>query len=131
MPITMPRTTARPSVKVSTVASIRISCARGRSERPSVANASRLQNPTNTPNVPPITVSSSASVTSWRATRPRAAPSALRVASSFNRPLARTSDRFAMLTAAITTTNSTPPHNNWSAARTSRTMSAAKGTMRV
>ncbi len=52
------------------------------------------------------------SVTSCRATRPRAAPSALRVASSFNRPLARTSDRFVMFTAAMSTTNSTPPHSN-------------------
>ena len=126
----MPSTTARPSVKASTVPSIRISCARGRSgqaERRQSRRGSRTRRAR--PSVPPMTVSSSASVTSWRATRPRAAPSALRVASSFNRPLARTSDRFVMLTAAISSTNSTPPHSSCSAARTLRTRSASKGTI--
>ena len=78
-----------------------------------------------------MTVSRSDSVTSCRATRPRAAPSALRVASSFNRPLARTSERLVTLTAAINTTKSTPPHSNWRAARTLRTRSASKATTRV
>ena len=55
MPMTMPRTTARPSVNASTAPSIRISCARGRSEGPASPRRPGSRSPTSTPRVPPIT----------------------------------------------------------------------------
>ena len=75
------------------------------------------------PRPAPISVSSVASVISCLAMRRPPAPIAFRVASSFMRPLARTSDRLAMLTAAMRTTKRTPPHSICSAERTLRTRS--------
>src|SRR5205809_378932 len=59
------------------------------------------------------------------------APSAWRVASSLRRPLALTSERLVRFTAAMTSTNRTPPQSSWRAARTFRTTSASSETTRV
>ena len=126
-PTTMPSRIAGASVTASTTPSRLISCARGRSVKPIHSIALRLRKPRPMPRLAPISVSSVASVISCLAMRRPPAPIALRVASSFIRPLARTSDRLAMLTAAISTTNTTPPHSICSAERTLRTRSLFQG----
>ena len=72
---------------------------------------------TNRPATPPATESTRLSVTSWRTSRVRVAPSASRTAISRRLPKARASSMVAMLThamsrtnpAAISSTSRTPP----------------------
>ena len=63
--------------------------------------------------------SSTLSVSSCRATRPRVAPSAVRIASSRRRALARASSRLATLAHAMRSTNPTAPSSTRSGVRTS------------
>jgi hypothetical protein len=71
------------------------------------------------PAAPPARLSSRLSVNIWRARRPRPAPSAARIASSFRRAAARASMRLATLAQASATSASTAPNNNQDASFTS------------
>ena len=57
---------------------------------------------------PPSSESTTPSVSIWRMSRPRPAPSVVRIASSRYRPVARMRSRFATLAQAISSTTSTP-----------------------
>ena len=59
------------------------------------------------PSAPPASESSKLSVSSWRSRRIRDAPSALRIATSLCRAMARESSRFATLAQAISSTSPT------------------------
>ena len=65
--------------------------------------------PTSRPSAPPASDSRTLSVSSWRTMRPRAAPSAARIAISRWRPVARTSSRLATFAQAISSTKPTAP----------------------
>ncbi len=66
--------------------------------------------PSASPIAPPINDSSTLSVRSWRMILARAAPSAVRMATSRARTEARASCRFATFAQAISSTNTTAPN---------------------
>ncbi len=70
---------------------------------------------TMTPSAPPASASTALSVSSWRMTRQRPAPSALRTAISLARAVPRASSRFATLAHAINSTKTTAPTRTRSA----------------
>ena len=63
----------------------------------------------NTPNTPPASDISTVSDSTCRSTRPRLAPSTVRIAISFRRPHVFASVRFATFAHAISSTNATAP----------------------
>ena len=87
-----------------------------RSRTPHVASTS--------PSAPPITDSKTLSVRSWRSSRPRAAPSALRTAISACRAFERARSRFAMFAHAMSSTNTTAPRRITSGLRTLPTIAS-------
>ena len=103
-----PKTSAamRPAAAVN--ASMRASSGSSRdtASEASCATRSRLpQCATATPAAAPMAASSRLSISSWRASRPRDAPSASRTLHSWLRAVARASSRLAMLAQAISSTN--------------------------
>jgi hypothetical protein len=68
-------------------------------------SASTPHSASNSPAAPPINDRSTLSVSSWRASRQRLAPSASRIETSGDLSVARESDRFAMLAQAMIKTN--------------------------
>ena len=81
------------------------------------------------PTPPPAAPSSRLSVISCRISRPRAAPSAARIASSRMRPDARASRRLATFAQAMSRTTPTAPSRMRSAWRTSPTIFSCSGWM--
>ena len=126
-PKTTPVRRETATVKTTTFASSPISSARG-SWPP--ASCTRRRTPTcatPTPNAPPIVASTKLSVNSWRTMRPRAAPSATRIASSRSRAVARASNRLARFTDAMSSTNPTAPSSTSKLARTFPTIDCCSG----
>ena len=80
------------------------------------------------PAAPPSRPSSRLSVSSWRTSRCQLAPSAVRTAISFCRPVARVSSRLATLAHAISSTSVTDPSTTSTASRTSPTTDSTSGT---
>ena len=107
------------------------SATRGRSAGSQALNAVMPEKARATPSAPPASPSTSASVTSCRASRPRPAPSAVRTASSRDLAVARTSIRFATFTQAIRNTSETAPSRTESAVRTPDTRLSARGMSRT
>ena len=80
------------------------------------------------PSAPPISPSSTLSVSSCRTRRCQPAPSAVRIATSFCRPVARVSSRLATLAQAMSSTSATEPSSTSTARRTSPTTCFGSGT---
>jgi hypothetical protein len=76
------------------------------------------------PAAPPITESTTLSVSSWRTSRPLPAPNATRTATSRSRAAARASSRLATFAQAMSSTSPTAPLKTRSAGRTSPTRSS-------
>ena len=97
-------------MKTSTVPSRPIASSRGmlpgidRPRRPAARPAR-----SSSPATPPSRPSSTLSVSSWRTSRCQLAPSAVRTAISFCRPVARVSSRLATFAHAISSTSVTEP----------------------
>ena len=85
------------------------------------------QNASSTPSPPPITASSTLSVSSWRTSTPRPAPSAARIASSRARTVARAISRLATFATTISSTQSTAPSSTISGVRADRTSTSCSG----
>ena len=81
--------------------SSRISPTRGRSGGSQARRARKLAAAAARPSAPPLTARTSPSARNWRRSRPRPAPSAVRIATSRERALARASRRLATFTQAI------------------------------
>ncbi len=120
-------TTETKSVKAITGASMPISSARGSSPGLSATTERTPQYASSRPSTPPASASSRLSVSSWRTSRSRLAPSAVRTAISFERAAARASNRLATLAQAMSSTNPTAPSSTSSAGRTSPTARWASG----
>ena len=94
----------------------------------SISNPRTPAAPRARPRTPPHPASSTLSVSSWRTTRPRAAPIAERTANSRWRPAARASSRLATFAHAISSTSATAPNSTSSAVRTSPVVASRIGT---
>ena len=116
-PNSMPVSTETTSVKPSTVASMPTSLARvvKRAVKATSSWSAPLARPR--PISPPATARSVLSVSSWRTSRPRPAPSAARIASSRLRRSMRASIRFATFAQAISRTQPTAPSSTSSVGR--------------
>ena len=77
--------------------------------------------------IPPSSESTALSVRSWRTTRLRLAPNAMRTATSRCRTVARASSRLATLTTAIKSTSAIAPSNTSKAVETSLTIHSFMG----
>ena len=102
---------ASTSANTSTRASSAIASCRGMLSPPSVTKNRVAQYASRTPAMPPTNASTNASVTIWRISMPRPAPSAVRIASSFRRADVRPSIRLARFAQAISSTNPTDASN--------------------
>ena len=71
------------------------------------------------------------SVSSWRSSRMRPPPTAVRIVNSCARRVQRASIRFATFTQAISRTRATPPHSSSSAGRTAATWRVWSGITRA
>src|SRR5256885_4526411 len=98
-----------------------IPCIAGRLASLHCPSAWTPQNASNKPKPPPARESSTLSVSNWRATRSRPAPSATRTAISGCRAAARASRRLATFAQAMSRTNATAPSNTSNAPFTSPT----------
>ena len=109
-PNATPVTRATPKVNSNTPASIRMSCVRGIVPAGASASSPRIPaSATGTPTAAPSRNSTVLSVSSWRTSRPRPAPSAVRIATSFRRAAPRMRSRFATFAHAMSSTNATAP----------------------
>ncbi len=95
---------------------------------PSATSASTPQCASSSPVAPPAAASSRLSVSSWRMSRRRPAPSAARSAISLRRPAARVIWRFATLTHAMRSTDPTAPSRTRSAGLISPANCSRSGT---
>ena len=95
---------SRATESASTLPDRRSPSSGGRLAGQSAVISGRLAQASASPARQPRAAISSASVTSWRARRPRPAPSAARTASSWPRPAVRASSRFATLAQATSST---------------------------
>jgi hypothetical protein len=116
-PNSMPVRTETASVKASTGPSMPTSLARVVKRAVKATSRSRPAAASASPITPPISASSVLSVSSWRTSRPRPAPSAARIASSRLRRSMRDSIRFATLAQAISSTQPTAPSSTKSVGR--------------
>ena len=108
-PTTKPVKATMPSAKKKTPLSKPIAPSRG---NPGGLKTTRARTPARaipSPTIPPSPASSRLSVRSCRASLPRAAPSAARMANSARRCPLRASSRFVTLTQAITSTSNVAP----------------------
>ena len=109
MPKSRPVTTAAPSVKSSTVMSIRTGFTRGIGSVLDDWSSRTPHHASARPAAAPASASSRLSVRSCRTTRQRPAPSAARIASSRRLPPARISSRLATFAHATSRTSVTAP----------------------
>ena len=116
------------SVNSSTPPLIRISCRRGTLWLPRACIHPSPQYANSRPSAPPPSPRRTLSVSSWRTMRPRLAPSAARIASSFCRLTPRDSSRFATLAQAMSSTQATAPMRSASERRTPPTTCSCSGT---
>ncbi len=93
-----------PSVKSSTVVSMRTSVARGVNRPAYCTSRSRPTKASSSPPAPPASARIRLSVTSCRSSRPWLAPSAVRSASSRSRRMVRATARFATLAQTMRST---------------------------
>jgi hypothetical protein len=96
-------------VKPSTGRSMETSPVRAVNRPTKVVSMPMVATANATPTTPPAAASSVLSVSSWRTSRPRPAPSAARSASSRSRPSIRASVRFATFAHAISSTRLVMP----------------------
>ena len=89
------------------------------------AAAFRMTAPAATPRTPPMSDSIRLSVSSWRTTRRRSAPSADRIASSRVRAVARASSRLATFAQQISSTKPTTPRKSSDVWRSSAPITAS------
>ena len=127
-PNSMPVSTETTSVKPSTVASMPTSLARVVKRAVKATSRSRPAAASPRPITPPMIASSVLSVSSWRTSRPRPAPSAARIASSRLRRSMRESIRFATLAQAISSTQPTAPSSTRSVGRARSVSSSPRPT---
>ena len=100
----------------------------GRFSGASATNPARPQNAPSTPRLPPSSASRNASVKYWRTNRPRAAPSALRMASSRSLTDAWASSKFATFAHATSSRNPTAPSRSSSEERALPVIASCSGT---
>jgi hypothetical protein len=128
-PNTIPVAPLTSSVNSRTVPSSRTSARRGSPGAPSAANACVVVAANARPATPPANARMRPSVSSWRASRTRPAPSETRTAISRLRPALRTRTRFATFAHVIANTRSTTAPTTSSAARIGReTISLSEST---
>ena len=118
-PKSSPVTTESPSAKASARPFTAISSSRGWSPGSSACSARTPHTASPSPSAPPASASSTLSVSSWRTSRRREAPSAARIATSRSRVATRASIRLATLAQAISRTSPTAPRKTSSAGRIS------------
>ena len=125
MPNSSPATTAAAAQKPMTRASNSTTTPGGnRSGGIAEAAAFRTTAPAATPRTPPMSDSIRLSVTSWRTTRHRLAPSADRIASSRSRTVARAISRLATFAQQISRTKPTTPRKSSDVCRSSAPITA-------
>jgi len=117
-------------VNASTRPSMAISSRRGRLLGPSSDSNFTPHFAKSRPNAPPITARSRLSVSNCPISRARLAPSAVRIAISRSRTVARASNRLATFADAMSSTNATAPRSTSSAERTSPTIASSSGVTR-
>ncbi len=115
------------SAKASTDPSIEASNARGVKRPANFTRRPRLPRASATPSTPPRSARTVLSVRSWRASRPRPAPSAWRTASSCPRRTARARARLATFAHAIRSTSAVVPMRISSVGRAFATRSSLSG----
>ena len=125
MPKSTPTSTAAAAQNATTRASKVTVTDAGRTPAGITAGAAaRIAAPTAAPSTPPTAASTRLSVSNWRTTRPRPAPSAERIASSRDRAVARASSRLATLAQQMSSTKPTTPRNSIEVTRRSLPMIA-------
>ena len=107
----MPVSSDVKKVKASTRLSMPTSFRRGMFSGPNTRSTLTASSAINSPTKPPMSASSTLSVSSCRAIRSRLAPTAARIAISFCRTAARAISRLATLAQAINSTKPTAPNN--------------------
>ena len=131
MPKSRPVSRDAPRAYAITCRSTAMFASRGRPAGARVCRSSVHHAATSRPAAPPIRPSSRLSVSIWRSSRRRPAPSAARIASSRCLEAARVSSRFATLAQAISRTKHTAPSRMISGRLTSPTISSCSGTRRI
>ena len=126
-PNTTPVTSESPRVKASTQPSTPMFSMRGRPPGTAASTARVPSQAMASPAMPPARDSTTLSVSSWRTTRARAAPSARRMAISFWRRVKRARSRFATFVQAMRSTKPTAPSRTRRVGRTSPTITPASG----
>ena len=116
-PKTTPVTTESASAKSTTGQFSAMFCIRGMPPTEALVSSESAHAATINPAAPPTHDRTTLSTTSWRMTRARLAPSAIRSAISFCRSTARASSRLATLAQAISRTSATAPVSSTSAGR--------------
>ena len=124
---TRPATTAVAPANAITLTSMLTSLTRGKSSGAVRTNRLIASHATSSPSAPPIVASNSCSRTTWRTSRSRLAPSAVRTAASRSRPTVRVSDRLARFEHAISTTAAIAPSRSSSPRRARPTIDSSSG----
>ena len=131
VPNSRPATTDTAAVNASTAPSTPTSASPGTLRGTSAGAARTIPAATARPAVPPATLRTTLSVSSWRTIRPRPAPSAPRTASSRRRAIPRASSRPATLAHAISSTSPVAAASIRSAGRNGRPRSSRNDVTRV
>ena len=122
-----PVSTEASSVKPSTVPSTPISLPRGIKEWLKLSSSSTPHTASSKPSPPPTRARNMLSVSNWRTSRQRPAPSAARTAISRCRSAMRERNRLATLAQAMSSTRETAAMSTVSAARDDPTISSCMG----
>ena len=123
MPKTMPVRNEMPSVNSRTRGSISICLVRDVNRAMNVVSIDRVDEAKMMPTTPPASERTTLSVSSWRTSCPRPAPSAARTASSRSRRSSRASDRLATFEQAMSRTKLVVPSRMSSSGRAWRVSS--------
>ncbi len=126
-PVTSEISSVKPRTRQSRPTSAPSSPTRGRPAVLIDSSARMPTQPSSSPRTPPVSASSTLSVSSWRMIRPREPPTAARIAISRRRPVARASRRFATFAHAMRSTNATAPPSTNNDVRTLLTSTSRTG----